>query len=1649
MPEIKNTFLKGRMNQDLDSRIIPNGEYREAINLLISRSEGATVGEFENILGNTVASNISQTKELFVIGHYVDETSNTAYVYVTDFSNDDPDVRADSSRTCQIQEINLDNPLNPTILVDGFFLNFNKKFPIYGVNKLEELLFWTDNLNQPRRINITTARNNSSAYTTEDNISVAKYYPWNPIIPLSRQTVTTAAGGTTTQIIIASGNDNIRVGDYVMDNDKTGPLSATKPLIGNSLPPVRVTEVVNNTTFNVSPAITIGTTTTPTALPAGVKIDFSRTTMENQSDANLSNYSTQLVGTVKAQGSTLTVGVGALTSSITQNTTDGNTGGSPYTVTVGATAGVSTSGSGANAVLVITLINNPFTGEDYVSAIEVTNGGYGFAATDTITVDTTVIGGTTDLIITLQAGDVGSTNNIWIEPAVLGGLPKIGDIVTCTSTPDNLPNPSNSVASARYNLRVDSLEVTSVAANDGGKWAFSVDKDPTATSGGTPIPGFVAGETIAFATNPLYKAGFTGDSKFLEDKFVRFSYRFKFNDNEYSLMAPFSQIMFVPKQYGEFGSGQLNAEIDDIYNYYQDEVNAYTSTILQWFENDIDTIALKIPVPVSSVAELASAYNIKKIDILYKESDSQAVKVLDTIDADTIASLQSVEYDDLLNGLKTQYFYEYNYESSKPYKVLPENQTTRVYDKVPIKALAQEIITNRIVYGNYTEKMTPPNSIDYSAGFTNRDIQATDYAIEYPYSNVKQNRTYQVGFVLVDKYGRQSDVILSSNDNISDTSGSSVYVPYSSASDVANTPVIDWLGSNLTLTINEAIGAVSNSSTGEPGLYREDGFVDTISSITEAGGGYSVDTNYPTAPSSGSGAGSGCVVRVTSVSGTGGVLGLTIMNAGSGYSDGDVLELPDTGKICKFSITVGEANPLGWYSYKIVVKQQEQEYYNVFLPGLVNGLPVQNKLWDGVAGAGASTSSIENEIQRGKIAFSSLLSDNINKIPRNLTEVGPTDNEYNSDEILYFRVNNPNTTDTLGVRNLQYYPGQISQNVLTISPNSEAKLASVPFVAFNAGSDSSLFDTTDTSAEFVQDGSPTTGNKGEWGSTVRFTPSGSSATNPIVRNTPSGSIPWGDVADKESFYGADQNPFMIKIGQTNNPNNPLGAIVCGANFAGAVHDTNYASGVRSMQPILSVAETKPVFSLLPIFWETTSSGKLEQLNSAINTTDNGAVGLTVANISFPESDNTNTTLSPTFKCINGSGAEMTNVDSISITKVYRQNDVGQVNVNPGYFTIYDAGDNTNFGIKTAKKYWYSLASNSIPSEDVYIFDLRITSNTGADIRDLTGVLTVSLTNVDPKIFSDAAFTDDITSGTKNLSNIAVDATTITQLYGQNGGADDSGTPKNYTRELVWEITGIIPSKLGSLSDFSISSDGIITTNQLMVNEGAYGLMIKVTDVDNTGSNKRSVSCNITWTAGTLYAPKIIGKGNTLTGSPGSMASTNRGEYRFTNDNYSLSTVSSGGYPVGWSAASFVYNAQTEYNADFGTSCQANLFQGTIIIKPTITNAVASAGDMNILYSVQYRTVGPAPAFTRGPWTSINSSADSVDTWTAGDTYKQLTKSTSIINNTEFDSYEFDQLGEYRVVTNVLNDTSGAASVTFYVDYQDGAYGLTALGPCNS
>jgi len=87
MPEIKNNFLSSKMNQDIDDRLMPNNEYRNAINLQVNRSDGSDVGTLQNILGNKLAVDFraqSSRSGLDVIGVLTDDSNDTIYVFLTD-----------------------------------------------------------------------------------------------------------------------------------------------------------------------------------------------------------------------------------------------------------------------------------------------------------------------------------------------------------------------------------------------------------------------------------------------------------------------------------------------------------------------------------------------------------------------------------------------------------------------------------------------------------------------------------------------------------------------------------------------------------------------------------------------------------------------------------------------------------------------------------------------------------------------------------------------------------------------------------------------------------------------------------------------------------------------------------------------------------------------------------------------------------------------------------------------------------------------------------------------------------------------------------------------------------------------------------------------------------------------------------------------------------------------------------------------------------------------------------------------------------------------------------------------------------------------------------------------------------------------------
>ena len=195
MPEIKTNFTGAKMNQDLDERLVPKGEYREAYNIDISSSEKDGVGVVQNAYGNVVKSAI-EIDGAKCIGSYVNKEDNTIIWFI---KGDTVDAIAKyNPETDEVTPLLVDKT---EVGVDRF-LKFNVNYLITGINVIDDILFWTDNLNEPRRLNIN--RHYSPNFTsttlfkdgvnlqatkkfTEHDITVIKKYPLDaPTMSLSR-----------------------------------------------------------------------------------------------------------------------------------------------------------------------------------------------------------------------------------------------------------------------------------------------------------------------------------------------------------------------------------------------------------------------------------------------------------------------------------------------------------------------------------------------------------------------------------------------------------------------------------------------------------------------------------------------------------------------------------------------------------------------------------------------------------------------------------------------------------------------------------------------------------------------------------------------------------------------------------------------------------------------------------------------------------------------------------------------------------------------------------------------------------------------------------------------------------------------------------------------------------------------------------------------------------------------------------------------------------------------------------------------------------------------------------------------------------------------------------------------------------------------
>ena len=1066
------------MNKDLDDRLLPNGEYRDALNVSINKSQGdgsseGNVGTIQTVLGNTLIADFQSLATpnlpdgVEVIGVLPSDSTDSIYAFITnnildpyvppgsiglnttypasqDTSTGGPislttpgtgyaTTPADGTTTggtgigltvsvnltgefllsveimsfgsgysvgdvitinggnndatitvvsllpsySAIVSFNVVTNSSFKIIVEGSWLNFSTQAPVYAINLLEDLLFFTDNRNQPRKVNINQA---PGYYTSEDQISVAKYYPYESI-----------------------------------------ELYQPSPIAGSIL-----TEITNN-------AVSDSKTITIASIVSG--------TQPNK------------------------LGVTGIAVDIL-------TGGSGYSITGSTLATAGGSGVGLT-VSVTAVVGGAITGIDIVSQ------GQGYNSGDTVVVTSgnndaelsisAVLANTfvTDasnwptsvLVNQAQTLPAGMTIN-FVSPETtmqdgddlyLPTTATAGVVGTPTTTTFSVKEQSykgffgdTMVGHSIYLFTTGSL----VPYVDTGSKIVSIIKNASnidITCAPALTTAFGVADQVLFAIpNPYYDSSFAenANADFLKDKFVRFSYRFRFDDGEYSLIAPFTQPCFIPQQDGYFLNANSGVNAAGDVNEVSDEEAAYRSTEVAFMENKVNKILLNIPLP-STAGNLGASFKVTELEILYKESDQLAIKVV-----------ESIPLQNNISGNNN--YYQYEYGSKPPFKTLPSKETTRVFDKVPVRALSQEVISNRIVYGNYQDKHTPPAFLDYNLGATPKEtfiiskneVNSFTSSVEYPNATLKQNRNFEVGVVLADKFGRQSTIIFSKQSQFAALNqflASSIFSPY--RGDDESEPIAgiqDFDGNSLKIEFNNLIQSDRNVNSGTPGLYNGD-------------------------------------------------------------------------------ITSADYNPLGWYSFKIVVKQIEQEYYNAYIPAAMACYPFVE----------------DREKELDQTSHIVLYNDNINKIPRDLTEVGPAQRDFRSSVRMFGRVTSLGSISL----NTAFFPekiADISSNVATIKDLFDYE--SFKTLVTTPGAEGFLF--------------------------YNF--------NYISAQTP-GSF--------TSF--PDSSSLVARISTQEK-------------FGVQIDATGTYEGQYSGTPALNVYEIEPAVSLLDIYYETSTSGTIDQLNKAID-----------------------------------------------------------------------------------------------------------------------------------------------------------------------------------------------------------------------------------------------------------------------------------------------------------------------------------------------------------------------------------------------------------------------------------------------------------------
>jgi hypothetical protein len=163
--KLKNTFLKGVVNTDLNHRLIPQDTYISSQNLRFRSNGNDGVGEY--IKGTLKLTEAIANQNYICIGGCIDKENDRFYYF-----------NAGDTRS---EIVEYDTKTNTAVVVLSWsdcipLLNKDKK--IIGCNYIDGYLFWVEqHLHEPRYIKIERAKTWLHNGFTKDDVSVIKKPP--------------------------------------------------------------------------------------------------------------------------------------------------------------------------------------------------------------------------------------------------------------------------------------------------------------------------------------------------------------------------------------------------------------------------------------------------------------------------------------------------------------------------------------------------------------------------------------------------------------------------------------------------------------------------------------------------------------------------------------------------------------------------------------------------------------------------------------------------------------------------------------------------------------------------------------------------------------------------------------------------------------------------------------------------------------------------------------------------------------------------------------------------------------------------------------------------------------------------------------------------------------------------------------------------------------------------------------------------------------------------------------------------------------------------------------------------------------------------------------------------------------------------------